>query len=69
MNNYDFAASVSAKPFRLITKRELAERLNISVRTLYRMVERKEIKQPMRTPKGYIRGWQEQDLSNLFLKA
>ncbi|MFW1170031.1 helix-turn-helix transcriptional regulator [Vibrio parahaemolyticus] len=52
-----------------MTKKELAERLNISVRTLYRMVERKEIKQPMRTPKGYIRGWQEQDLSNLFLKA
>ncbi|AVF93975.1 hypothetical protein AL552_09220 [Vibrio diabolicus] len=66
MSNYDFAATVSANSIRIVSKRELAERLAVSERTIHRMVERQEIKPPLRTPKGYIRGWFEQDISMLF---
>ncbi|PFG45526.1 excisionase family DNA binding protein [Vibrio sp. ES.051] len=69
MSNYDFANAVSKDSLALVRKKELAQRLNVSVRTIHRMVERGEIKKPLISKKGYIRGWPEKDLYSLFLKT
>ena len=65
MRDYDFAAEQSAYEIRIISKSELAKMLGVDVRTIHRMVQYKQVKPPLRTPKGYIRGWCLQDLPTI----
>lgn len=42
---------------KIITKKQLAEMLEVSPSTIYRMLQGKLLPPPLRTPKGYIQGW------------
>ncbi|MCG6418649.1 MerR family DNA-binding transcriptional regulator [Vibrio fluvialis] len=44
-------------PIRLISKKELAQRLNVSERTIHRWIKAKRLPEPMRTEHGNNGGW------------
>ncbi|HHX8439407.1 helix-turn-helix transcriptional regulator [Vibrio diabolicus] len=68
MSSYDHAALICSTEKRFIKKQELAVMLNCSVRTIHRMVKNKELTPPIRTPKGYIRGWCAKDIDKIFVR-
>ncbi|WP_430517820.1 helix-turn-helix transcriptional regulator [Aliivibrio sp.] len=41
----------------IISKKQLAHKIGLSESTVYRMIKQKQLPEPLRTPKGHIRGW------------
>lgn len=50
-------AMTQSSGIRIISKKELAEMLGVSRTTIYRMIKSGLLPPPLRSPKGYIRGW------------
>lgn len=53
----DFSSYIAKQDLTILRKREVAKLLRVSESTLYRMVRTGDIPEPLRSPKGYIRGW------------
>jgi predicted DNA-binding transcriptional regulator AlpA len=50
-------AMTQSSDIKIISKNQLADMLGVSTSTIYRMIQSKLLPPPLRSPKGYIRGW------------
>ncbi|TMX34392.1 helix-turn-helix transcriptional regulator [Vibrio sp. Hep-1b-8] len=58
-SNKDICRVYAVQDLKIIKKSSLADILGVSLSTVYRMIQNNELPPPLRTPKGYIRGWPE----------
>lgn len=66
--DYDFSRSIASNIPRVVKRKDVARLLGVSERTVYRMVQEGSLPQPLRSPKGYQRGWIKERLEE-FLQA
>ncbi|MGR5430185.1 MerR family transcriptional regulator [Vibrio astriarenae] len=53
----DITWAVAREHLRIVSQKELAAALGVSVRTIHRWVKSKQLPEPRRTPTGRIGGW------------
>lgn len=64
--NFDFCREMTRQNIKIVTKSQLAQALGVSSATIYRMIKRHQLPEPLRTPEGYTRGWFSATLSDWF---
>lgn len=56
--SFDYSRAMTLQPVsKIVSKKELAKDLGVSLTTISRMIKDGRLPSPMRTSKGYVGGW------------